>query len=100
MIISSREEEICIIYLKFRKSNKKNQSNTPKYKIIECYICKNRAWKILIEIVSLLEGTNFLQKISENKLDIIPLSQNNYIFPCITWACNVSMSSPQKVSSQ
>ena len=61
---------------------------------------KIEQWKILIEIVSFLKGTNFLQQISKNKLDIIPLSQNNYIFPCIAWVCNGSMRSLQKISRQ
>ena len=84
MIISLREEEeICIIYLKLRKSRstKKNkqirkmvrtiivvkiiwpplkkQSNTPKYKIIEFYICINRAMENTYRNCFIFRGNKF-----------------------------------------
>ena len=51
--------------------SKKYQSNTPKYKIIECYICGNRAMENSGRNCFIFTGTNFLQQISENKLHII-----------------------------
>ena len=46
-------------------------SNTPKY-IIECYICRKRERENTCKFFfSFLKGKNFLQQISENKLQII-----------------------------
>ena len=69
---------------------KKYQSNTPKFKILECYICGNRAIEnscgnCLIFTGNKFFSTNFFQQITH-----YIISQKNCIFPHITMVCNYS----------
>ena len=59
---------------------KKNQSNTPKYKIIECYICRNRAMENTYRNFFIFGGNKFSSTNFREHIRHYTISQNNYIF--------------------
>ena len=69
---------------------KEYQSNTPKFKILECYICGNRVIENSCRNCFIFTGNKFSSTNFRKQITHYIISQKNCIFPHITMVCNCS----------